>query len=111
MLSEEMHDLLGEGDDIGVVENRHDGDSSDEPRPEIEALTPGDRVRIRGVECKLQSTGKRVNYGQRGLYSLGIPPEAFGTVATLYVNRDPDRLDICNGEVYDIDPSEVDVLD
>lgn len=105
-------EFLTDGDDLEVVENCDDGDDSDEPREEIAAVSPGDVVTIGPVECSILSTGERVNFGQRGLYSLTLPwTGEFGAVATLYVDRDPYRLDVCNGKVYDVDPSEVVVRD
>lgn len=106
-----LSDLFGEGDDLSSVEDRREGDDSDEPRPVIAALLPGDTISIAGVECELQCVGERVNYGDEGVYRLGIPPSAFGTVASLYVDRDPYRLDFCRGRVYDVDPDEVEVVD
>jgi len=106
---EEQYEILEDGDDQAVVENRKTGDDSDEPRPEIATVSPGDRIHVGAVECRVFSVGKRINYGQRGVCRFSIPADAFGTVATLYADRDPYRLDFCNGKIFDIDPSEVTV--
>jgi hypothetical protein len=93
-----------------VIVDRHDyDDGSDEPRPEIAALGPGDTILFRGGEVRLSSVGQRCHNGRRELYRIGFPPEAVGTVATLYVDRDPYLLDVCNGPIEVVDPEEVTV--
>jgi hypothetical protein len=82
-----------------------------EPRGEIAALSPGDRIRIDGVETKVSPVGKHVRNGYHYTYRLGIPSEAFGTVATLWVDRDPFLLDICNGPIHPVDPTDVEVAE
>jgi hypothetical protein len=82
-----------------------------EPRGEIARLSPGDRIRIAGTESKVSPVGKHVRNGHHYTYRLGIPPEAFGTVASLWVDRDPFLLDICNGPIHPVDPKDVDVVE
>lgn len=92
-----------------LIVEKHEPDNSDEPRDSLTALSPGDTILFRGEEATVQSVGHRVNFGQRGMYSLGFGAEVLGTVATLYVDRDPYLLDICNGPVHEVDPEAVQV--
>lgn len=92
-----------------LIVDRRASDESDEPKDELTRLTPGDTILFRGEEARVKTLGKRSNYGQRGLFSIGFGPEVVGTVATLYVDRDPYLLDICNGPVHEVAPSEVQV--
>jgi len=91
--------------------DREASDDSGQPRPEIASLSPGDRVRIRDTKCDLSSVGKHVENSRYNVYRLGIPPVAFGTVVTLWVDRDPYLLSFCNGPIELVEPSEVTVLD
>jgi len=84
-------------------------DNSNEPQREIAAVSPGDTLVVAGVKFSVSSVGKRCTYGQEGVYCLGVPPEAFGTVGSLYVDRDPYLLNICNGPIYVVEPSEVNI--
>jgi len=86
-------------------------DDSDEPRRELEAISPGDMISIGDVEFDIRSVCRRRNYGQRGVCDVGVPPSAFGTVAKLVVDRDPYLLDICNGPIYTVAPGEVSISD
>ena len=90
--------------------NRADAyDDSDEPHGAIESVGCGDTICISGTDAHIISRGCRVNYGQRGLYRFTLRPDAFGVVASLFVDRDPYELSLCNGPVREIDPSEVSV--
>lgn len=100
-------DGIFEGEVSGQPCATSEGDESDEPRQNIAEIAPGETVLINGVECRVFSTSERRNFGQRGLYALSFDAESLGTVATLYVERNPYKLDVCNGQVYDIDPLEV----
>lgn len=92
------------------IVDRHDyDDGSDEPRPEIAALGPGDTILFRDDEVRLSSVAYRCHHGRHDLFKLGFPPEAVGTVASLYVDRDAYLLDVCNGPIEVVDPSEVTV--
>jgi len=93
-----------------LIVDREAWDDSDEPRPEIADLGPGDRIRMCGEEIELDSVGSRVNHGPTGVYRLGIPYQNGRAVSTLWVDRDPYLLDICNGPIQVIEPSEVEVL-
>jgi len=84
-------------------------DDSDEPQGAIQSVRCGDTICIAGTDAHIISWGRRVNYGQRGLYKFTLRPDAFGVVASLYVDRDPYELSLCNGPVREIDPAEVSV--
>lgn len=86
-------------------------DESDEPRRELEAVHAGDTIVVDGVAAHVVSRGRRVNYGQQGLYKFTLSPDAFGVVASLYVDRDPYKLTLCNGPVREIEPGAVEVRD
>lgn len=86
--------------------NSRASDDSDEPRPKIVALSPGDEIKLDGETYRVRSVGKRVNFGQRGVYRLHIH---VGAPASLYVDRDPYMLDMCNAPVREVDPEEVTV--
>ena len=86
-------------------------DASDEPRDDLTTVSPGETVLIRGEEAKVFSLSKRKNFGQTGLYSYFFAADFIGTAATLYVDRDPYLLDICNGPIFPIAPSEVETVD
>lgn len=92
-----------------LIVDREASDGSDEPRPEIRQLSPGETVVFRGKEAKIHSTGQRKNNGRMELYRIGFGANVVGTVATLYVDRDPYLLDISNGPIETVDPSEVSV--
>ena len=94
--------------DTLIVDSRG-WDNSNEPKRQIAELSPGDTLVVAGVEFAVSSVGKRCTFGQEGVYSLGVPPEAFGTVGSLYVDRDPYLLNICNGPIYVVEPSEVNI--
>jgi hypothetical protein len=79
------------------------------PRPDIADLSPGDTVAIHDTEFRVPSTGKHIRRGQKYIYRFSVPPDAFGTVATVYVDRDPYLLDVCNGGIYPVDPDAVTV--
>jgi len=92
--------------------SRVDPDASDdsgEPRDALKTVHAGDTIVVDGTEAHVISRGRRINYGQRGLYRFTLRPDAFGTVASLYVDRDPYRLSLCNGSVREIDPKAVEV--
>jgi len=84
-------------------------DDSDEPRDALKTVHAGDTIHVDGTEAHVISRGRRINYGQRGLYNFTLSPAAFGTVASLYVDRDPYKLSICNGPVREIEPKAVEV--
>jgi hypothetical protein len=90
-----------------VIVDSRAWDESNEPAKWLTELKPGDSVCFRGKEAKITSLGLRRNYGQRGLHRIGLRPDVVGTVATLVVDRDPYLLDVCNGPIYAVDPSEV----
>jgi len=90
-----------------VIVDSRAWDESNEPANWLSDLSPGDTLRFLGEEAKITSLGFRKSYGQRGLYRIGLHPDVVGTVATLVVDRDPYLLDVCNGPVYSVDPSEV----
>lgn len=92
--------------DYVIVDSRA-WDDSDEPQQWLTRLSPGDTILFRGEEARVSSLGKRSNFGQRGLYQLGFDADVVGTTASLYVDRDPYLLDITNGPIQVVDPSEV----
>lgn len=93
----------------GVYVEKDNPDESNEPGLEMRRLSPGDILRIDGEEVEIISTGVRSNFSQKGLYRLGFAPEAFGTPATLYIDRTPYLLDLTNGPVKAIDPDTIDI--
>lgn len=96
--------------DYVIVDSRA-WDDSDEPQQWLTELHPGDTILFRGNNARIVSLGTRSNYGQHGLYRLGFDVDVAGTTASLYVDRDPYLLDICNGPIQVVDPSEVEPID
>jgi len=91
----------------GLLADRRAWDDSPEPTAPVSGVCAGDTVTIAGRPVGVQSRGVRRNYGQEGVCRLGLRAEAFGTVASLWVDRDPYLLDVCNGPVHVVDPAEV----
>lgn len=94
-----------------LIVDRKASDDSEEPRLDIANLSPGDAIALRGDRVELSSTGKRMNHGQTGLFRLGFMEPRTDTVASLWVDRDPYLLDICNGPIETVDPADVEVLE
>jgi hypothetical protein len=90
-----------------VIVDSRAWDESNEPAAWLSGLSPGDTIRLLGEEAKITSLGLRKNYGQRGLHRIGLQSDFLGTVATLVVDRDPYLLDVCNGPIYAVEPTEV----
>lgn len=82
-------------------------DESAEPRDAIAAVDAGDTIRFEGELVRVISVGRRVNFNQRGVYRFTLSAEDIGTASTLYVDRDPYLLNICNGPVRAIAPQDV----
>jgi len=87
---------------------RDRGTDPTQPRPAVAELSPGDTIRLFGTPIRLTSVGKHVARGNTELYRLGVAVEPIGTVSTLWVDRDPYLLSVCNGPIYAVPPSEVD---
>lgn len=106
----DQYDALENAPDLDTIDRRA-SDDSPEPRPEIADCPPGTPIRIGNADGRITSVRERVNFNQRGRYSLTLSTDTFGTVATLFVDRDPYELEICNGPTLYVDPDAVAVLD
>lgn len=90
-------------------------DRLEAPTHRLEAVSPGDTLRIRDSEIDVVGPCRAINPPD-GLISisLAVPdpdePLTKGTVSELHVDREPYELSVCNGETHEIDPNEVEIL-
>ena len=82
----------------------NDDACTDSPPRAVEGLAAGDDITIAGHDAHVGSYTQKVDGYP---YRLTISPEYCGTVCSLYLTHRPYLLNICNGEVYAVDPEQV----
>lgn len=96
--------------DDRLIVNKNYSDESQQPTDPLASLNPSDTITIGSETITVYSVCRDVEKHTKTLIEIGIPPNTFGTVATLIVERDPYLLDVCNGGIYKVLPRDVTVF-
>lgn len=90
--------------DSPIVDRGYD-DGSGMPTSDIEPVDPGMTVVVYEHPARVSSTSRHGLDGD--LFQIGFYADFCGTVCSLWVDRNPYLLDVCNGGIYAVDPDEV----
>ena len=94
---------------LGIMDtpivDRHFEDDSYQPTEELSRITPGSKIKVEGVETRVSDTTREGISGD--LFQIGFYPDFVGTVSSMWVDRDPFLLSVCNGGIYAVDPNTV----
>lgn len=90
--------------DRPIVVREYD-DGSGHPPSELDSVTVGETIHVHDHATRVASTSRHGLDGE--LFQIGFYAEFCGTVCTLWVDRDPYLLDVCNSGIYAVDPGEI----
>jgi hypothetical protein len=78
----------------------------------FQGLSAGSQITIYGYPTEIKTTGMEIRdsdrYGfNRFITKFGFDDKLIGTTSQLYIDREPYLLNVVNGPVWEIDPSDV----